>query len=330
MTQAPIEPWITQGASPRAAPPPLALGTMNFGKRTPESEAVRIIDRAIERGVLLLDTANAYNDGESERIVGRAIRAGGRRERVGVATKVGFGRAAGKPEGLSRERVLRACDESLARLGIDCIDLYYLHVPDYTTPLEETFSALDDLLRAGKIRHIGVSNYASWQILEMMMLCDRLGIARPVASQVLYNLLIRQLDVEYFKFTRRYPIHTTVYNALAGGLLSGRHDKARGIPSGSRFDKNKLYQGRYWTDRSFELVEALRTLAAGQGLSLVELAYAWLAGAPGVDSILIGPASMDQLDAALSGCEKALAPEARGAIDALYKDFTGTDASYAR
>src|SRR5262249_12124249 len=133
VTQAPIQPWITQGRAGQA-PPLLTLGAMNFGKRTPEAEAARMIDRAIERGILFFDTANAYNDGESERILGRALK--GRRERVGVATKVGFGRVAGKPEGLSRERVLRACDESLERLGTSHIDLYYLHVPDYLTPLE--------------------------------------------------------------------------------------------------------------------------------------------------------------------------------------------------
>jgi aryl-alcohol dehydrogenase-like predicted oxidoreductase len=326
-SQAPsIEPWI----APRRdrLTPLLALGAMNFGKRTPEKEAARIIDRAIERGVLFFDTAHAYNDGESERILGRALAK--RREQLGVATKVGFGRTAGKPEGLARARVLAACDESLERLGTSYIDVYYLHVPDYATPLEETVEALAELVRAGKIRHIGVSNYASWQVLKIMSLCDKLGIERPVVSQVLYNLLIRQLDIEYFKFTREYPIHTTVYNALAGGLLSGRYDRAQAIPEGSRFDKNKFYQGRYWTDRFFDLVDSLRGVATEEGLSLVELSYAWLAGAKGVDSILVGPSTVEHLDAALDACNKTVSSEGRAKIDALYKAFLGTDTTYAR
>jgi aryl-alcohol dehydrogenase-like predicted oxidoreductase len=321
------QPWIEPKAVP-AAPAALAVGTMNFGKRTPEAESVRIIERSLERGLVFFDTANAYNDGESERILGRALR--GRRERAVIATKVGFGRVAGKPEGLSRETVLRAAGESLSRLQTEYIDLYYLHVPDYATPLEETLDALEELFQAGKIRRFGVSNYASWQVLQIMMSCDRRVIPRPAVSQVLYNLLIRQLDVEYFKFTREFRLHTSVYNALAGGLLSGRHERSAPIPKGSRFDGNKLYRERYWSDRFFDLVDEYKTLAGEEGMSLVELSYAWLAGRAGVDSILIGPASVEQLDAAIDACSKSVSPEARAKIDAIHKAFLGTDASYAR
>jgi aryl-alcohol dehydrogenase-like predicted oxidoreductase len=323
-----ITPFITPRRARAGDKSTIAVGSMNFGKRTSESESVRIIERALERGLVLFDTANAYNDGESERILGRTLR--GRREQVILATKVGFGRVEGKPEGLSRERVLRAAEESLMRLQTDYIDIYYLHVPDYGTPLEETLSAMEELLAAKKIRHIGVSNYASWQILKIISICDKRGIERPVASQVLYNLLIRQLDIEYFKFTREHPIHTTVYNALAGGLLSGRHDRSAPVPAGSRFDKNRLYQGRYWTGRFFDLTEEYRALASDENMTLTDLAYAFLAGHPSVDSVLVGPASVEQLDIAIDACQRGISESGRARIDEIHKTFLGTDATYAR
>jgi len=315
---------------PRApgAPVTVALGTMNFGKRTPEPEAARIIARALERGVTVFDTANAYADGESERILGRALRPV--RDRVTLATKVGVGRIGGKPEGLSRATILRAVDESLGRLGTDHVDLYYLHVPDHGVPLSESLAAMDELIEAGKARALGVSNYAAWQILEMMALSHAGRGPRPAVSQVMYNLLIRQIEIEHAPFSRAHPIHTTVYNPLAGGLLSGRHARGEAIPKGSRFDKNKLYQGRYWSDRFFELVEAYAAVARDEGVSLVDLSYAWLAGRPHVDSILVGPASVEQLDAALDACARPLSPEAGARIDAIHRDHLGTDASYVR
>jgi aryl-alcohol dehydrogenase-like predicted oxidoreductase len=313
---------------PSSARAGIVLGCMNFGKRTPAAESGRILARAIERGVTAFDTADVYNDGESERILGRAIR--GRRERVAVATKVGLARVGGKPEGLSRAAIHRAIDGSLARLGTDHVDVYYFHAPDHEVPVEESLLAMEELRAAGKIGAVGVSNYAAWQILEMMTLSDARGAPRPAISQVMYNLLIRQIETEYAGFTRRYPIHTTVYNPLAGGLLTGRHRRAGGTEAGSRFEKNRMYQGRYWSDRFFDLVEAYGALAAELGMSLVDLSYAWLADAPGVSSILVGPGSVEHLDAALAGCEIALTPDAREKVDAIHRAYLGTDASYVR
>lgn len=327
VTQTPDSPWITPRREGETRPV-IAVGTMNFGKRTPEAESVRIIKRAIERGLTFFDTANVYNEGESERILGRALKS--RRGEIQIATKVGFNRIAGKPEGLAPERVLKALDDSLARLGTDYVDVYYLHTPDYVTPIEETLGAIEKLFEAKKIRAFSVSNFASWQILEVMSICDRRGIPRPVISQVLYNLLIRQLDLEYFKFTRRYPIHTTTYNALAGGMLSGKHEREAPIAKGSRFDNNVLYQRRYWSDRFFDLVDAFAGIARDEGMSLIDLSYAWLAGREGVDSILVGPASVEQLDAAIDGASKTVSAETRARIDDTHRAFTGTDATYAR
>jgi len=321
-------PSLSDWASPKAATakPRIALGTMNFGKRTPEPIAQRIIARAIEHGIALLDTANAYNDGESERIVGRAI--AGRRDQFILATKVGLGRAKGGPEGLAKSRILAACDESLGRLGTDHIDIYYLHVPDHATPIEETLEAVASLISTGKIRSWAVSNYASWQVLEMLQLGERSGLARPVMSQVIYNLLIRQLEYEYFRFATRYRLHTTVYNPLAGGLLSGKYRPGSKWEPGGRFGTNTMYQRRYWSERLLELVENYEKVAAP--LELVTLSYAWIAGRPGIDSILVGPGSVEHLDAAVRGCEEVLSPETRQEIDAIHHVYVGSDATYAR
>lgn len=306
----------------------LHLGAMNFGKRTSEADSKAIIARALELGITHLDTANAYTDGSSERIVGEAIR--GKREQVFLATKCGFGRIGGKAEGLSRPRLLAAIDESLARLDSDYVDLYYLHVPDHDTPIEETLDGLAELLEKKKIRSWGVSNYSAWQTLEMIQLADARKMPRPAMAQQLYNVLLRQLDVEWFSFARRYKVHTTVYNPLAGGLLSGKHTRDGTTQKGSRFDKNRLYQGRYWSDAMFDRVDALSELARAEKMSVLDLSYAWLAGASGVDSILIGPATVQQLEEGVKACSRGLTPEVRGLVDALHRMWMGTDASYVR
>lgn len=322
---------LTPFSTPRApgARAPIALGAMNFGKRTAEDEACRIMERALERGVTLIDTANLYVDGASEEIVGRFVKA--HPGRALVATKVGLaGFFRGKPEGLSREAILRAADQSLARLGVDTVDLYYLHAPDHATPIEDTLSAVAELLEKGKIRAFGVSNYASWQILEIMHHCDAHGMPRPVIAQQIYNLLIRQLDIEYARFAKKYGLHTTVYNALAGGLLSGRYRQDRTIEPGARFEKNRLYISRYWNDRMFELVEGYAGLAEKAGMSLIDFAYSWLAGSPVVGSVLVGPATAAHLDAALDGVEKTIPAELRAEVDALHRAAQGTETTYAR
>ncbi|HEX8704234.1 MAG TPA: aldo/keto reductase [Myxococcaceae bacterium] len=320
--------WLTPRPPDSPVRPVLAVGTMNFGARTPAPEARRIIDRALERGLRFFDTANLYGNGESERILGQALR--GRRDQVGLATKAGLARVNGRPEGLGAARVERALEESLGRLGTDYVDLFYLHQPDPATPLEETLEAVDRLLRAGKARHWGVSNFGAWQILELNHLCDARGMQRPAVSQVLYNLLVRQVELEYLPFTRRHPVHTTVYNPLAGGVLTGRYAPGAPPPPGSRLVTNKLYQARYGSNRQLEQAEALLAVARTEGVDPVTLAYAWLAGRPGVDSILVGAGSVEHLDAAIDARERTLSPEALARIEELYRDSLGTDARYAR
>lgn len=306
----------------------LALGAMNFGQRTPEAEALRIVDRALERGVVLFDTANMYGAGASEEILGRALR--GRRDRVLIATKVGIGTKPAKNEGLAPQRIRAALDESLSRLGTEWVDLYYLHTPDRSTPLEETLEAMAGLVREQKVRAIGLSNYSAWESLEILRICDENGWPRPVIGQVLYNLMIREVEIEYLRFAERFALHTTVYNPLAAGLLTGRHTGGA-PPSGSRFDGNVRYQRRYWTDRGLELASAFVAVAREAGLAPVDVAYRWLAARRGVDSILTGPGSVAHLDDALDALEHgALSRELIGKLDQIHRSFLGTDTHYAR
>lgn len=329
------DPELETLLAPRAvgAPVSIALGTMNFGKRTKEDEARRIVARALERGVRVFDTANVYGDGTSERILGRALRLGlGRdRARVLVATKVGLRRREGRAEGLAPDRVLASIDESLDALAIDHIDLLYLHAPDPRVPIDETLDALGRAISAKKIGAWAVSNFASWEILEAIHAARARALPPPRVTQVLYNLLVRQIEVEHLRFARKYALHVTVFNALAGGLLSGKHTRESRPAKGSRFDGNRMYLERYWSERFFERVDAYAAIARDLGLSAVELAYRWLAAREGVDSILVGPGTVEHLDAAIDAVEGApLAADALTAIDRLHRDAEGTDARYAR
>jgi aryl-alcohol dehydrogenase-like predicted oxidoreductase len=303
---------------------------MNFGKRTPETEARRIIERALARGVRTFDTANSYNDGASERILGEALR-GATPGEVFVATKVGMdGWTRGKAEGLGRRTVLEACEKSLARLGMERVALYYLHKPDRATPFAETLDALTELHAAGRFERFAVSNFASWKVLEMLRACDDRGVPRPAASQVLYNPAVRQIELEHLEFCAAYGLHVTVYNPLAGGMLARAVDPATPPPTGSRFDGSEQYRRRYLSGRMFAFAEAFAHIAAREGRPPADVAHAWVAAQPGVDSILVGPGSIAHLDAALDAVARPLSPEAVTAIADLQRDFDGTDATYAR
>jgi len=320
-------PWTSRRGS---GPALVTLGCMNFGKRTPETEARRIIERALARGVRTFDTANSYNDGDSERILGAALRGAAPGE-IFVATKVGMdGCARGQCEGLARKTVLAACERSLARLGMDRVALYYLHKPDRETPFAETLDALAELHAAGRFERFGVSNYASWKVLEVLRACDERGVPRPAASQVLYNPAIRQLEIEHLEFCAAYDLHVTVYNPLAGGMLARAVDPAAAPPVGSRFEGSEQYRNRYLSGRMFAFAEAWARIAAREGRAPADVAHAWVAAQPGIDSILVGPGSLAHLDAALDAVERPLSPEALAAIAELQRDFDGTDARYAR
>ncbi len=295
---------------------------MNFGRRTPEAEARRIIERSLELGVTHFDTANLYAEGDCERIVGRAL--AGRRERVVLTTKVG----AWKREGLSAARVVASLDESLARLGTDFVDVYLLHLPDPATPLEQTLDGLSTVLESKKARAWGVSNFSASQLGELNHLCDARGLTRPTQSQVRYNLVMRQLELEYFAFTRGCPIETTLYNPLAGGLLA--RDPELTVPKNARLVKNGLYHQRYGSDAMNALARRCASIAKTAGLSLLELSMAWVCSREGVNAVLLGPATRAHLEEGVAAAAKALTPDVLAALDAATRDFTGAAATSAR
>lgn len=309
--------------------PRAAVGTMMFGKRADEAESRRIVDAALERGLTFFDTASMYAEGDSERILGRAL--AGRRERCLVATKVGYGKGPdGEEEGTGREAVLRGIDASLERLGMDHVDVFYLHRPDKEAPIEETMAAMDEVVRAGKARHIGISNFGAWRSLEVLRVCEDNGWAAPVISQMVYNPLVRQIELEYLSFVRAHGLALTVYNPLAGGLLTGKYADLGDEDRGGRFVNNEMYRNRYWSERMFDGMRGLGAIAADAGLSLTHLTLAWILGREGVDNILLGPSITDQLLYCLAAGDVALTDDVRTAVDRFLDDYEGTDACYAR
>jgi 1-deoxyxylulose-5-phosphate synthase len=240
----------------------LSFGTMPFGSQADEAASLRMVDRCLDAGINFFDTANMYNLGKAETILGKAL--SGRRKNVILATKVRFKMGEGANEsGLSRAAIHKAIDASLKRLGTDYVDLYYLHWPDYDVPIEETLAAMDELVKAGKVRYPAVSNYAAWQVCEILWVAEKNHLQPPQISQPMYNLLARGIEEEFLPFCKRFEIAVIPYNPLAGGLLTGKHSRAAGPIEGTRFDKNQLYLSRYWHADYFDAVEELQSIAAG-------------------------------------------------------------------
>ena len=280
----------------------VCMGTMTFGAQTDEPVAETMVGRCLEAGVNFFDTANVYNQGKSEEIVGRIFR--GKRDKVVLASKVrGLMKKDPPYGGLSRPAIQRAIDESLRRLQTDYLDIYYLHLPDYETPIEETLGVMEELRTAGKFRHFATSNYSAWQVCEMAWMCEKKGCQPPRISQPMYNMLARGIEQEYISFTQRFKVSNVCYNPLAGGLLSGKHDFQSGPIAGTRFDGNKVYLKRYWNADYFEAVESLKETARSAGRSLPELALAWVAQQPGVDSVILGASKLEHLEANLRAVE---------------------------
>ncbi|HZG65536.1 MAG TPA: aldo/keto reductase, partial [Herpetosiphonaceae bacterium] len=210
---------------------PLCLGAMNFGDPTPEDESLRIIDTALERGINFIDTANVYNQGESERIVGRALQRNGRREDVVLATKVHGTMGPGpNDQGNSRYHIIRACEDSLRRLQTDHIDLYQMHRPSLDIPQDETLRALDDLVRSGKVRYVGCSTHPAWMVMEAIATSERLGITRYISEQPPYNLLDRRIENELVPLAQRHGLALLPWSPLAGGILAGRYNNMEETP----------------------------------------------------------------------------------------------------
>jgi aryl-alcohol dehydrogenase-like predicted oxidoreductase len=307
----------------------LVLGTMTFGSQVDEVEARRMVDRSLEAGTTMFDTANAYNGGESERILGTAVKH--HRGEVLIATKV-FNPMGNEPDdrGLGKAAIHKAIDASLERLATDYVDVYYFHQPDWSTPIEESLAAVDELVAAGKVRHIGVSNYAAWQICEINCLRRREEKPPVLISQQMYNLLARRVEEEYASYSEHEGLFDIVYNPLAGGLLSGKHSPGSTPPEGTRFTM-EMYRRRYWDDAHFRAVEQLGTVARDAGLTLAELSFRWLLTRSLVDSVLLGASSMNQLEANLAACEgPPLDDEVMAECDEVWPDLRGPAAAYNR
>jgi aryl-alcohol dehydrogenase-like predicted oxidoreductase len=266
---------------------------MTFGAQASESEARRLIDYALEEGVNFIDTANAYNGGRSEEIVGRIL--GNRRSGVVLASKVGIPSGdADDQKGLSRRAMFRAIDESLQRLRTDYLDIYYLHQPDYDTPLEETLRAMEDLVRAGKVRHPAASNYASWQMCRMQSVAEKENYSPIRIGQPMYNLLARGIEQEYLPMAKTLGVSTVAYNPLAGGLLTGKHHGGTPL-TGTRFDRNRTYLDRYWHEANFSAVQKLGCAAQQEGRSLMSLSLNWLLHHTPADCVILGASRFEHL-----------------------------------
>jgi aryl-alcohol dehydrogenase-like predicted oxidoreductase len=310
--------------------PYATVGVMMFGKRADEAESARIVDKALDLGLNFFDTADMYQDGESERILGRALK--GRRDQCVVASKAGYGKdEAGKEEGLSATALRRAVDGSLERLGMNCIDIYYFHRPDPEVPVEESLQTMADIIQAGKVRHLGISNHGAWQSLQMIHLCETNGWPRPVITQMIYNPLMRQIEYEYTRLAAAHDLYLTVYNPLAGGLLTGKYASLKDEDKGGRFQQdNARYRKRYWSERFFQGMLGLKAIADAEGMSLTHLTLGWIAQQSAVNNILLGPSNLDQLLDCVQAGEKTISDQGMEKINAFLAEFDGTDASYAR
>ena len=295
---------------------PLCLGAMNFGGPTAEAESIQIIDCALDGGVNFIDTANVYNRGESERIVGVALKGNGKREQVVLATKVHGNMGDGPNErGNSRYHIMQACEDSLRRLQTDHIDLYQVHRPALDVPQDETLRALDDLVRAGKVLYIGCTTHPAWMVMEALAISEKLNLARYISEQPPYNLLDRRIENELVPLAIKYGMALIPWSPLAGGILAGRY--AQGIPEGSRGARSGAMFTDRISERAKEVAQKVGAMAQERGLSPAQLALLWCKDQPGVTCPIIGPRTMEQLQSFLPLMEMRLSDADRPLFDEL-------------
>ncbi|MGF1579884.1 MAG: aldo/keto reductase [Gemmataceae bacterium] len=309
----------------------ICLGTMTFGHQCDEEVSFTIMDKAAEHGVNFIDTADVYpvppspdTAGTTEEIVGSWLQ--GQRDRFVVATKcrlkVGYGP---NDEGLSRVHIMRAVEESLRRLKTDYIDLYQAHKPDPNTPLEETLRAFDDLVRQGKVRYLGCSNYPAWQVALSLGICNNRDYARFECVQPRYNLLFREMETELLPLCLDQGIGIINYNPLAGGLLTGKYLETKEPVEGTRFAlggaTGKLYQDRYWHDGEFAAVQKLHQFFQPRNKPLAQVAIAWVLQQRGITSAIVGASKPEQLDLTLPAINLELDEEERNVCNEVWFDI---------
>ena len=296
---------------------PLALGTANFADPTPEDEATKIIDRAIDAGINLIDTGNTYANGESERIIGRALKKSGKREQVLISTKVHYPVGPGPNErGNSRLHIVRACRDSLKRLQVDSIDLFQLHRPSDDTSIVETLGALNDLVRWGMVTYIGSSTHPAWKVQEAIMVSELKGYERFVSEQPPYNLLDRRIENELVPMCQANNLSIFPWSPMAMGVLAGRYN-SMDFPEDSRAAlRGGIYAERV-TPRGIEVGRSFVKLAEEKGLTPSQLALLWVKDQPGITAPLMGPRTLEQLEEFLPILEMSLDNETRKVCDKL-------------
>jgi aryl-alcohol dehydrogenase-like predicted oxidoreductase len=295
--------------------PVLTLGTATFGGgseflrkwgASDACEAQELVAICLEHGCTMFDTADGYSAGLSEEILGHAIK--GRREQVLIATKTGMPMGTGpNDKGTSREKIIRSCEASLKRLGTDYIDLYQLHAFDALTPIEEMLHTLDSLMRAGKIRYYGVSNYSGWHLMKMLALADRHGLPRPVTHQVYYSLVAREFEWELMPLGLDQNVGTLVWSPLSGAKLSGKVGRHKQAPADSRVATDASWDVPQ--DRLFAVTDVLEEISKESGHSVARVALAWLLTRPTVSSVVIGARNADQLRDNLAAPDVVLTSE---------------------
>jgi aryl-alcohol dehydrogenase-like predicted oxidoreductase len=302
----------------------LTLGTMTFGGAgkfasvgtTGVDDARRQIDMCLDAGVNMIDTADVYSDGASEEILGQAL--AGRRDHVLLATKARMAMGDGPNDaGLSRHHLIRACEASLRRLGTDHVDLYQVHEWDGVTPMEETLGALDDLVRAGKVRYVGCSNFSGWQLSKALGVSERLGLARYVSQQIYYSLQSRDAEYELVPAGIDQGVGILVWSPLAGGLLSGKYRRGQEGPAGARHLTDWNEPPVRDEEQTYDVIEAAVEIGARHGVSAAQVALAWLLGRPGVSSVVVGARTDEQLADNLAAAQLELSAEERARLDAL-------------
>ncbi len=301
----------------------LALGTMTFGTETDEAGSHAQLDRFVEAGGTLVDTADVYSGGASEEIIGRWLRqrpaAVG--ERIVLATKGRFP-VADEPNGLglSRRHLTRALEASLRRLGVQRVDLYQLHAFDALTPMEETFSCLDDLVRAGKIHYVGLSNFTGWQLQRAVDVCQRLHLSPPVSVQPQYNLLVRETEWEVVPACQANGLGLLPWSPLGGGWLTGKYSREEAPAGATRLGEDpdrgmEAYGPRSRQERTWRVVDAVRRVAEGRGSSMAQVALAWLRQRPPVTSVILGARTVEQLEDNLGAADVELSAEEMSLLD---------------
>jgi aryl-alcohol dehydrogenase-like predicted oxidoreductase len=296
---------------------PLCLGTMMFGGPTEEADARRIAAHAREAGINFIDTANAYTEGRSEEITGRIVRA--ERGWWVLATKIANPVGQGPNDrGLSRRHCFEAVEACLGRLGVETIDILYLHKEDHATPLEETVRALADLAAQGKILHFGVSNYRSWRVAEICRLCDEMGVDRPVVSQPLYNALNRQAEAEHLPACAHYGLGVAPYSPLARGVLTGKYASQDAPPPDTRAGRadKRMMETEFRPD-SLRIAQVLRAHAEGRGITAAQFAMAWVLNNRLVTAPIAGPRTMEQWREYLGALDYRFTAEDEALVDGL-------------